>query len=160
MATTRLYRNGRLVESDFPVADISDHLAEKGCTVWADFVSPGPDDLAAIGEELGLHALAVEDAVHRSQRPKLDRYDSHLFLAAYATSLDPDTGELFTTEVKAFITRHAIVTVHDADFDMSGVVAKVTRLSPPGRSSVRAAGRLPTAIWLAGIIALKSQYAL
>ncbi len=124
MATTRLYRNGRLVESDFPVADISDHLAEKGCTVWADFVSPGPEDLAAIGEELGLHALAVEDAVHRSQRPKLDRYDSHLFLAAYATSLEPDTGELFTTEVKAFITRHAIVTVHEADFDMSGVVAR------------------------------------
>jgi len=123
MATTRLYKNGSLVKEGFPVADISDHILEKGCAVWADFVSPTEEDLAAIGEELGLHQLAVEDAVHGFQRPKLDHYESHLFLAAYAVSLDPDTGELFTHEIKAFITKSALVTVHDADFDMGKVVA-------------------------------------
>ena len=123
MATTRLYKNGVLAESDFPVADISDYIGVRGCTVWADFVSPTEADLAVIEEELGLHKLAVEDAVHSFQRPKLDHYDTHLFLAAYAVSLDPDTGELFTTEVKAFITKHVLITVHDPDFDISRVVA-------------------------------------
>ena len=123
MATTRLYKNGVIVENDFPVADISDHILEKGCTVWADFVSPTQEDLAAIGEELGLHELAVEDAVHGYQRPKLDHYETHLFLAAYAVSLDAQTGELFTHEIKAFITKNALVTVHDEDFDMAKVVA-------------------------------------
>jgi len=123
MATTRLYKNGVLAESDFPVADISDYIGVRGCTVWADFVSPTEADLAVIEEELGLHKLAVEDAVHSFQRPKLDHYDTHLFLAAYAVSLNPDTGELFTTEVKAFITKHVLVTVHDPDFDMAKVVA-------------------------------------
>jgi len=123
MSTTRLYKNGALVKENFPVADISDHIAVKGCAVWADFVSPTEADLAAIGEELGLHQLAVEDAVHGYQRPKLDHYDTHMFLAAYAVSLDPDTGELFTHEIKAFITKSALVTVHDDDFDMSKVVA-------------------------------------
>jgi magnesium transporter len=123
MATTRLYKNGALVKEDFPVADISDHILEKGCAVWADFVSPTEADLAAIGEELGLHQLAVEDAVHGYQRPKLDHYDTHLFLAAYAVSLDAATGELFTHEIKAFITKSALVTVHDDDFDMTRVVA-------------------------------------
>jgi magnesium transporter len=123
MSTTRLYKNGALVAEDFPVADISDHIATKGCAVWADFVSPTEADLAAIGEELGLHQLAVEDAVHGFQRPKLDHYDTHLFLAAYAVSLDPATGELFTHEIKAFITKSALVTVHDEDFDMTRVVA-------------------------------------
>lgn len=123
MATTRLYKNGVLAESDFPVADISTYIGAKGCTVWADFVSPTEADLADIEEELGLHKLAVEDAVHSFQRPKLDHYDTHLFLAAYAVSLDPDTGELFTTEVKAFITKHVLVTVHGPDFDMGKVVA-------------------------------------
>ncbi len=124
MATTQLYRGGKLVSSDFPVADISDHIANKDCTVWADFVNPTADDLAAIEEELGLHRLAIEDALHDFQRPKLDHYDTHLFLAAYAVSLDPTTGELSTTEVKAFITPHALVTVHDANFDMAAVAAR------------------------------------
>lgn len=124
MATTQLYRGGKLVKSDFPVADISDHILEKGCTVWADFVDPTEADLAAIEEELGLHRLAIEDAVHDFQRPKLDHYDTHLFLAAYAVSLDERTGELQTSEVKAFITKHALVTVHDKDFDMAAVVAR------------------------------------
>ncbi|TXN30079.1 magnesium transporter CorA family protein [Lacisediminihabitans profunda] len=124
MVTTRLYRDGAMKEDGFPVEDISDYITTKGCVVWADFVSPTERDLAIIEEELGLHRLAVEDAVHSYQRPKLDRYDTHLFLAAYAVSLDNDTGELTTHEIKAFITPHALVTVHDPDFDMSRVVAR------------------------------------
>ncbi|MHB1172504.1 MAG: magnesium transporter CorA family protein [Lacisediminihabitans sp.] len=124
MVTTLLYRDGKVVKENFPVAEISDHLLDEGCTVWADFSSPAKEDLASIEEELGLHQLAVEDALHDFQRPKLDRYDTHLFLAAYAVTLDTDTGELGTSEVKAFITPHALVTVHGPDFDMAPVVAR------------------------------------
>lgn len=124
MITTRLYRGGKLVETDFPVADISDYREQHGCAVWADFVSPSAEDLAVIEEELALHPLAIEDAIHDHQRPKLDRYESHLFLAAYAVKLDPVTGELTRSEIKAFITRGALVTVHDEDFDMSPVIAR------------------------------------
>ncbi len=124
MVTTRLYGHGTLKTEGFPVEDISDHILEDGCTVWADFLSPNEEDLATISEELGLHPLAVEDAVHSSQRPKLDRYDTHLFLAAYAVNLDIVTGELETHEIKAFITPHALVTVHGPDFDMTRVVER------------------------------------
>jgi magnesium transporter len=124
MVTTRLYADGRLKTEEFPVEDISDHIQLNECMVWADFVSPTAADLATIGDELGLHPLAVEDAVHSSQRPKLDRYDTHLFLAAYAVSLDTVTGELETHEIKAFITPHALVTVHGPDFDMTKVVKR------------------------------------
>ena len=123
MVTTRLYRDGTLIEKDFPVARISDLIAEEGVTLWADFVSPTAEDLAAIEEELSLHKLAVEDAVHDYQRPKLDRYDSHLFFAAYSVSLDSNTGVLATNEVKAFITPRALVTIHPPEFDMSLVTA-------------------------------------
>ncbi len=44
-----------------------------------------------LSEEFGLHPLAVEDALHHSQRPKLDRYPSHLFLTAYAAGLNAGT---------------------------------------------------------------------
>jgi len=124
MATTRLYRNGALVAEGFDVADISDHIQNDGCTVWADFISPTEADLASIEEELGLHELAIEDAVHEHQRPKLDRYDTHLFLASYSVSFDAHSGEVTKSEIKAFITPRALITVHDESFDMNAVVRR------------------------------------
>src|SRR5215470_5641346 len=114
-ARTRLYRDGRLALEGFPVADISDHLADESVTVWLDLRDPDRDDLGVLSEEFGLHPLAVEDALHHSQRPKLDRYPSHLFLTAYATQLDAGTGELFTSELAAFITSRALITVRKDD---------------------------------------------
>ncbi|HEX5223783.1 MAG TPA: magnesium transporter CorA family protein [Solirubrobacteraceae bacterium] len=125
MHRTRLYRDGKLVLQDFPVADISDHLEHEGCVVWLDFLEPSEADLASISQELSLHPLAVEDAVHEHQRPKLDRYESHLFLSASAVRLDSASGELDTSEVDVFITRHALVTVReDQGVDMDAVAAR------------------------------------
>jgi len=122
-ARTRLYRDGRLALEGFPVADISDHLADESVTVWLDLRDPDRDDLGVLSEEFGLHPLAVEDALHHSQRPKLDRYPSHLFLTAYATQLDAGTGELMTSELAAFITRQALITVRKDDgLDIGAVI--------------------------------------
>ncbi|WP_113698455.1 magnesium transporter CorA family protein [Nonomuraea lactucae] len=111
---TRLYRDGALVAEDFPVAEVSDHLEDPSCMVWFDLCAPGPAELGAISEELGLHELAVEDVLHDRQRPKLDVYDSHLFLAAYSVRLD-EHGALDATEIDMFVTRQALVTVREND---------------------------------------------
>jgi magnesium transporter len=125
MPRTRLYRSGVLESEGFPIADVSDHIEDPTATVWFDLCRPTAEDLATISEELGLHPLAVEDAIHEHQRPKLDRYDSHLFLTAYAVRLDTETGVLGTSEVAAFITRNALVTVRkDEDFDIGQVIAR------------------------------------
>lgn len=125
MTRTRLYRSGVLEAEDFPVQDISEHIRQPGVTVWLDMCAPDADDLATIGEELNLHQLAVEDAVQERQRPKLDRYDSHLFITAYAVALDMATGQLDTFEVAVFATHSALVTVRKSDqFDIEGVVAR------------------------------------
>ncbi len=122
---TRLYRNGVLEAEGFPVAEVSDHIADPSSLVWFDMCEPTEEDLASISEELGLHPLAVEDAVHEHQRPKLDRYASHLFVTAYAVDLDIDTGQLAMHEVAAFVTANAMVTVRkDATFDIDAVVAR------------------------------------
>jgi magnesium transporter len=125
MPRTRLYRNGVLEAEGFPVADVSDHLADPGTTVWFDMCEPDAADLGAISEELGLHKLAVEDAIAEHQRPKLDRYESHLFVTAYGVELDTLSGQLSTCEVAAFITSQALVTVRkDERFDIDAVVKR------------------------------------
>lgn len=121
---TRLYRNGVLERVDFPVADISDCLGEDDTVVWLDLCAPDAAGLAVVSEEFGLHRLAVEDAVHEHQRPKLDRYRDHLFLNTYAVRLDPPTGRLQTSEIAAFVLPRGLITVRkDEAFDMDAVVA-------------------------------------
>jgi magnesium transporter len=125
MPRTRLYRNGVLEAAGFPVADVSEYVTDESVSVWFDLCNPTAEDLAAISEELGLHKLAVEDAIHEHQRPKLDRYDSHLFVTAYAVRLDTATDELETCEVAAFVTANALVTVRkDERFDIDAVIAR------------------------------------
>jgi len=125
MPRTRLYRNGVLEAEGFPIADVSDYLVDESTTIWFDLCRPDAKDLAAISEELGLHALAVEDAVAEHERPKLDRYQSHLFLTAYAITLDTASGQLDSCEVAAFITDRALVTVRKDDrFDIDAVVKR------------------------------------
>lgn len=124
MARTRLYRHGVLEAEGFPVDDVSEHLAEPDTTVWLDFCAPTEDDLAAIAEELGLHELAVEDALQRNERAKVERCEGYSTLTAYSVSLD-DTGELVDCELSAFVTAQALVTVRkNENFDIDAVVSR------------------------------------
>ena len=93
--------------------------------MWLDLCEPDQEDLEVVSEEFGLHPLAVEDAVQQHERPKLDRYQDHYFLTAYAVSLDPATGRLTTSELAAFATPRALITVRkDPGFDIDGVVER------------------------------------
>jgi len=122
---TRLYRGGHLDKQDFPVADLSDYLSEPDTVLWVDLCAPDRADLDVVAEELGLHALAVEDAVSPRQRPKLDRYDTHDFLSLYAVDLDNDTAALHLSELSAFVTPRVLVTVRkDPSFDMEAVIGR------------------------------------
>jgi len=122
MVMTRAWRGGTAVERDFPVDRVSDLLGpDDGTFVWVDHVDPTPTDLDQVEDELGVHALAVEDALERGQRPKLDRYRDSLFLVVYDVHGRNDDGEVVTHEVKAFVTEHALVTVHGPDVDLAAV---------------------------------------
>jgi magnesium transporter len=124
-ARTRAYREGVLIDEDFPVDRVSDYVADPACLVWVDVCAPGDAELDRLGEELQLHALALEDAGKERQRPKLDRYDTHFFVTSYEARLDVDSGTLSTFEVDAFVTRQALVTVRKTeDFDMEAVVRR------------------------------------
>ncbi|MEU6894952.1 magnesium transporter CorA family protein [Streptomyces sp. NPDC046557] len=124
MARTRLYRNGALVLENFPVEDISKYVGESDSVVWLDLCAPDSADFAMIREEFGLHELALEDARHEHQRPKLDRYSTHSFMSAYAVDIEPGNG-LATSEIAVFITDTALITIRTDDrFDIELVMAR------------------------------------
>jgi magnesium transporter len=114
-AATRVYRKGVLEAEGFPVADVSEHLLEEDAVIWVDFCGPSKGQLDELAAELGLHELAVEDALGPHQRPKLDRYATHLFLSCHAVRVDVDEGALDKTEIDAFINERWLITVRKDD---------------------------------------------
>lgn len=120
MGRTRMYRNGELVDRDFPVAEVAGRLEDHSAVVWFDLCAPSEDEIGLLRDELGLHALAIEDAFSERQRPKVDRYPTHLFLSVYAVRYDEH--EIKTCEVDVFVTRNALVTVRESeDYALQGL---------------------------------------
>jgi magnesium transporter len=133
MIRTRVYSKGHLLEENCDPALISDYLAMPDYVVWLDLVQPSSEELGLFQEEFDLHPLAIEDATHAHQRPKVDRYRRHLFAAVYAAWLvdkDREPGErreieLATTEVDLFVGRRYLITVRkDPAWDIEPVLLR------------------------------------
>ena len=125
MHRTRCYRHGALADENFSLDEVSEHVAGEGALVWVHLRADDADGLQRVADELDLHSVAVEDARKGRQRPKFERYAGHDFLTAYAVRLDVVTGQLVITEIAAFITPAALVTVTTSDdFPLEELVAR------------------------------------
>jgi len=121
----RIYRDGEQVSEAFETEDISELIQQDGVSLWIDLQNPTETELQKIGDEFGLHELAVADAYMGRQRPKLDHYESHLFINAYQTLFNPETFDLETAEISIFVTDKALITVRDDDkFDVEKLQAR------------------------------------
>ena len=87
--------------------------------VWIGLHEPSTAQLEGIAERLGLHPLAVEDAVNAHQRPKLERYDDCLFAVVKTVHYNDDgqqTVEVVETgEVMVFVGADFVVTVRHGE---------------------------------------------
>jgi magnesium transporter len=93
------YQNGRKL-ADIPVSEISSYVARPDCFVWVALADPEPAELEAMQQEFGLHELAVEDAQHGHQRPKIEEYEHELFIVLHLIELND--GEISVGEVAIF----------------------------------------------------------
>jgi magnesium transporter len=127
---SRIYENGAVVATDVDHTALLGHLQDEDCVVWVDLCGPTEQQLHDLADHLGLHELAVEDALEPHQRPKLDRYGDHLFISVQATSVDVEAAELHETEVDVFVGDRWMITVRaDDGFAMDAVVQRWDRSS-------------------------------
>jgi len=103
-----VYEQGERL-ADIPVAEIGAHLRRPGCFVWVALKDPAPGELEALQDEFGLHELAIEDAQHGHQRPKLEEYGASLFVVLQMVEWPGD--ELLTGEVAVFVGPQYIISV-------------------------------------------------
>src|SRR3990172_8977980 len=102
------YQDGRKL-ADLGVDEIRGTLERAGCFVWVALKDPTEAELAALQAQFGLHPLAVEDAHHGHQRPKVDEFDESLFAVLHL--IDPVGSELQVGEVAIFVGSNYVVSV-------------------------------------------------
>jgi len=95
--------------ADIAKQEISDYLARPDTFVWVAMKDPNDAELLEMQEEFGLHPLAVEDATHGHQRPKIDEYGDSVFTVLH--NVECRAGELHVGEVSLFVGPNYVLSV-------------------------------------------------
>lgn len=109
-----LYRKGVRLAVDCAPQDLRDlrsRATDQDDFVWVGLHEPTAEELEDVAAAFGLHPLAVEDAVHAHQRPKLERYDDSLFLILKSLWYVEEEDAVETGEIHIFVGADFIVTV-------------------------------------------------
>lgn len=104
------YEHGNKL-ADITVEQISNYLGRANCFVWVAMHDATPEELAKMQEEFGLHELAIEDARHGHQRPKIEEYGDTLF--AVMKLVDFVDGELQVGELDVFVGHNFVLSVRN-----------------------------------------------
>ncbi|CAL94289.1 magnesium/cobalt transporter CorA [Azoarcus olearius] len=104
------YQHGRKLAA-LDVEEISDYLQKPDCFVWVALKDATPEEMAQMKEEFNLHELAVEDANHGHQRPKVEEYDDEVFGVMHL--IEEEGNQLVVGEVHAFVGRNYILSVRN-----------------------------------------------
>lgn len=103
-----VYENGRKL-ADIDVEDIGTWLQRPGCFVWVALRDATDDELQRMQQQFDLHDLAVEDARHGHQRPKVEEYGDMVFVVMHL--LENDDGEIHRGEIAIFVGRNFVLSV-------------------------------------------------
>jgi len=86
-------------------------LVSSGASFWLDLDGVDEEASNLLCNTFKFHPLAVEDAEHFGQRPKIDEFDDFTYFVIYGAL--PNGSK--TSELHIFFAEHCVVTVHQED---------------------------------------------
>jgi len=104
------YQNGKKL-GDIRKDEIHDYLSRPGCFVWVALREATSEELAGMQRQFNLHELAVEDASHGHQRPKLEEYGDSLFAVVH--TVEALERELNVGEMSIFVGKNYVLSVRN-----------------------------------------------
>jgi magnesium transporter len=104
------YQNGVKI-AEPSIEDISEYLKQPDCLIWVALRDATDDELDKMQEEFGLHDLAIEDAHHGHQRPKIEEYSDTLFVVMHI--VETDHSELTVGDISIFVGRNFILSIRN-----------------------------------------------
>ena len=88
----------------------------QGELLWVDAESPTEQELANLKQRFGLDDYAVEDVIHKDQRPKLEDYGKSVFAVIHVPVVNNRKSEI--VEVFVFFQKNWIITIHSAESEL------------------------------------------
>jgi magnesium transporter len=117
-----VYRDGKHV-GDIALGDISAVIQQAGTFVWLGLHEPDDVQLRRVQAEFGLHELAIEDAHHAHQRPKIEAYSNSLFIVLKTAQMQ--AGHVVYGETHLFVGTNFLVSVrHGASSSFAQVLQR------------------------------------
>jgi magnesium transporter len=105
-----VYQDGKRIR-DIPVDEISQWLGRGDSFVWVALRDATDEELTAMQKQFHLPDLAVEDARHGHQRPKIEEYADSLFCVLHL--VEPKGDELNVGEMAIFAGRDYVLSVRN-----------------------------------------------
>jgi magnesium transporter len=122
IVNSALYRDGQAL-GDVSIDEISEVLKQANTFVWLGLHEPDDALLLKIQAEFGLHELAIEDAHHAHQRPKIEAYSDSLFIVLKTAQLE--AGQVVYGETHLFVGSNFLVSVrHGASSSYAQVLQR------------------------------------
>ncbi len=117
-----VYEGGRRLDGDVGVHDAMEACRKDGAFTWIGLFEPTEEEFESIRSEFGLHPLAVEDAIHAHQRPKLEVYGEMVFIILKTARYVDPTEVIKLGEILVFLGHDYIITVrHGEASELGGV---------------------------------------
>src|SRR5512134_1829397 len=105
-----VYQEGRKL-ADIAQSEIHTYLAKPGTFVWVALRDASVEELQEMSEQFNLHELAVEDAHHGHQRPKIEEYGSEIFTVLHIVEIAGE--ELHIGEVSIFTGPNYVLSIRN-----------------------------------------------
>jgi magnesium transporter len=89
-------------------------LAGNGLT-WIHVDEPGPLEAALLAKRFGFHELDVEDILSKRQRPKIDEYETYVFIVLHFPFYDKSVQRLNAAELDVFLGSDFFITLPNVE---------------------------------------------
>ncbi|MDQ0320222.1 magnesium transporter [Pararhizobium capsulatum DSM 1112] len=122
-----VYQNGKRI-CDIPIGDAHHWRQKENTVIWIGLHEPDSVLLAEVQSEFDLHPLAIEDASHAHQRPKLEIYGDAMFVVARTAHMMD--GEIIFGETHLFVGRGYMVSVRHGPSTSYNLVRQRCEASP------------------------------
>ena len=107
-----VFNEGKLVGRDLELEALRLVGADKGLILWVDLDNPTDEETKAVLENVfQFHPLAIEDCLTPSSLPKIEDYESYLFIVTHAVDFSR-TDKFASTELDFFLGKEYLVTFH------------------------------------------------
>ncbi|MGH8923627.1 MAG: magnesium/cobalt transporter CorA [Acidimicrobiia bacterium] len=110
-----LYTHGKRRSEPFVLERSLETCGDGETFCWIGLHEPTEEEFESVREEFGLHELAVEDAIHAHQRPKLDVYDDTLFVVLKPARYVDPVEVIELGEILLFVDRRFMVAVRHGE---------------------------------------------